>query len=118
MSLCLRGLRLFAVLVMIALVRFREPFHAADFERAIIFVQSRIYLHVVSLVRSYCLGVLDAVALLVFIVLQNIVVPIFSNPSGGVRLRDAVVVGLCLLIMPVLTLVLSNGRSRAKYRES
>jgi len=81
-------------------------------------MHSPAYLHMVPLVLSYCFGVLDAVALLVFIVFQNIVVTIFSNPSACVCLRDPVVVRLSLLIMSILALILSNGKSRANHCES
>jgi hypothetical protein len=82
-------LRFASLLLVVALVVFRtalfsflKPLHPVNFQRAVVFMQSRLDRDVVPLMRSYCFRVLDAVSLLVFVILQHIVVAIFPNPSG------------------------------------
>jgi hypothetical protein len=75
-----------------------EPFYSVHFQRAIVFVQSRADLNVMPIMLSYCFRVLHPVARFVPVILQHIVVAIFSDVAPHGCLFDAV--RGCLLIMP------------------
>jgi hypothetical protein len=78
------------VVFRIVLFSFWKHLHPANFQRAIVFVQSRVHRDVVPLMSSYWFRVQDAVSLLVFVILQYMVAAIFPNPSGYARLSDSV----------------------------
>jgi hypothetical protein len=56
-----------------------KPVYPIDFQRAIVFVQSRLDFDMMPLMLSYSLRVLDAVPLFIFIAFQYIIVAIPPN---------------------------------------
>jgi hypothetical protein len=93
-----------------------KPFYFAYFERAIVFVQSRVDLNVMSLMLSYHFRVLYAVARFVFVLFHYVIIAIFSDVTGHARLSDAV--RGCLLIVVILILILSDSAGRANHCQS
>src|SRR5258708_20038238 len=88
------------VVVMLVVSKPVDPIH---FQRAVVFMQAGLDLDVMPLLLSYSLGVLDAVALPVFVIFQHIVVAIPPNISRDVRLSDAMRLGLLIILIPMLT---------------
>jgi|SRR5579859_1295393 len=101
----------------VVLLSLWKPLHAVHFQRTIVFMQARVDRYVPTLMCPYRFRILNAVSLLVFIVLHHVVVAIFANPSGDIRLSDPVA-GLSLLIMSILALVLGHGADRANHHKS
>src|ERR1035437_6732534 len=80
----------YAFLLMVVLVFLFKSFYLVHFQRAIVLVQARVGLDVMSLMLSYCFRVLDAVSLFVLVIFQHVVIAVFSNIARHIRLCDAV----------------------------
>jgi len=71
---------------------------------------------VMPFVRSHRIGVLNAIPLLVFVILQYVIIAVFTNIARHTRFSGAVGRSLLrLLVMPLLALVLRNCRDRANH---
>jgi hypothetical protein len=103
---------------MVAMLVVSKPVDPIHFQRAVVFMQAGLNLDVMPLMLSYRLGVLDAVALPIFVIFQYIVVPVPPNISRDVCLSDAMRLGLLIMLISVLILpILSDCPSRTNHCE-
>jgi hypothetical protein len=91
-----------------------KPFYLVHFQRAVVFVQSRIDLNMMSLMLSYRFRVLHPIARFVPVIFHYIVVAISSDIATHPRLSDAVRRSLLIVPIALLVLILSAGSCRAK----
>ena len=77
-------------MLVVAVLVVVKPFYFVHFQRAIVFVQSRVNLNMMSLMLSYRFRVLHPVACLVPVIFHYVIVAIFSNVAFHGRLSNAV----------------------------
>ena len=78
------------ILLVVAVLVVFKPSYFVHFQRAIVFVQSRVDLNMMPLMLSYRFRVLHPVARFVPFIFHHVIVAIFSNVASHGRLSNAV----------------------------